>query len=86
MLKYTVARQLAGKKIFTNRGEEFGKLVDLEVDERTGIIEYLIVDVNPSSRTARRLGVQGQIKIPYSAVVAVSDVIIVDEKEVPTES
>lgn len=43
MPKYLIARQLSGKKLVTNEGEDFGRLVDLEVNEVTGKIEGLLV-------------------------------------------
>ncbi|MCD6478699.1 MAG: PRC-barrel domain-containing protein [Candidatus Diapherotrites archaeon] len=83
MYKYTIARQLATKRVITNRGEELGKLSDLLVNERTGEIEKLVVEVDRNSKVAKRLKSQSSvIEIPYSAVTAVSDVFIVDEREV----
>jgi len=76
MYKYTVARQLATKRVITNRGDEVGKLTDLLVNELTGEIETLMVEVDRDSKVMRRV-----INIPYSAVTAVSDVFIVDERE-----
>ena len=55
MYKYTIARQLATKRVITNRGEELGKLSDLLINERTGEIEKLIVVVDRNSRIAKRL-------------------------------
>ncbi|MBU1120869.1 MAG: PRC-barrel domain-containing protein [archaeon] len=82
MYKYTVARQLATKRIITNRGDEVGKLTDLLVDEHTGEIEHLIVEVDRDSKVIKRIGSKDRIiNIPYSAVTAVSDVFIVDERE-----
>ncbi len=86
MLKYTIARQISGKRVFTNRGEELGKLLDLEIDERSGVIEYLIVEISPDSRAARRAGLtERRVRIPYAAVTAVSDVVIVDEQHLRAE-
>ncbi|MCD6247206.1 MAG: PRC-barrel domain-containing protein [Candidatus Diapherotrites archaeon] len=83
MYKYTIARQLATKRVITNRGEELGKLSDLLVNERTGEIEKLLVEVDRNSKLAKRLkSKEPVIEIPYSAVTAVSDVFIVDEREV----
>ena len=83
MYKYTIARQLATKRVITNRGEELGKLSDLLVNERTGEIEKLVVEVDRNSKLAKRLKAQTPvIEVPYSAVTAVSDVFIVDEREV----
>ena len=82
MYKYTIARQLATKRVITNRGDEVGKLVDLLVNETTGEIEYLLVEVDRESKVIKRIGThERQLQIPYSAVTAVSDVFIVDERE-----
>jgi len=86
MLKYTIARQMSGKKVFTNRGEELGKLVDLLIDEKSGEIEHLLVEISPDSKAAKRIGLNDRIvQIPYEAVTAVSDVVIVDEMHVRGE-
>ncbi len=86
MLKYTIARQMSGKKVFTNRGEELGKLIDLLIDEKSGEIENLLVEISPDSKAARRLGLNERlVHIPYAAVTAVSDVVIVDEMHVKAE-
>ncbi len=82
MYKYTVARQLATKRVITNRGDEVGKLTDLLVNELTGEIETLLVEVDRDSKVMRRIGAKERIiNIPYAAVTAVSDVFIVDERE-----
>jgi sporulation protein YlmC with PRC-barrel domain len=82
MYKYTIARQLATKRVITNRGDEVGKLLDLLVNEATGEIEHLLVEVDRESKVAKRIDVKDRIiEIPYSAVTAVSDVFIVDERE-----
>ncbi len=85
MYKYTIARQLATKKVITNRGEEVGKLSDLLVNEQTGEIEHLMVELDRDSKFLKKLNPKERVvQIPYSAVTAVSDVFIVDEREIPT--
>ena len=85
MYKYTIARQLATKRIITNRGDEVGRLSDLLVNEVSGEIEHLIVEVDRDSKFIRRVNPKDRVvQIPYSAVTAVSDVFIVDEREIPT--
>ena len=82
MYKYTIARQLATKRVITNRGDEVGKLTDLLIAETTGEIEALLVEVDRDSKVLKRVGpTERVIEIPYSAVTAVSDVFIVDERE-----
>ena len=82
MYKYTIARQLATKRVITNRGDEVGKLTDLLVNEVSGEIEVLLVEVDRDSKVIRKINPKERIlEIPYSAVTAVSDVFIVDERE-----
>ncbi len=78
--KFVIARQLGGKRVITNSGEELGRLADLTIDEETGRIEGLLIEVNSDSRTASRLQKVGKLgHVPYKSVFAVSDVIVVDE-------
>ena len=81
MAKIVIAKQLAGKKIITNDGEELGKLIDLTVHESSGKIESLLVEPNLDNPTARDLSKEdGLLVIPYESVLAASDHIIVDKK------
>jgi sporulation protein YlmC with PRC-barrel domain len=83
MYKYTIARQLATKRVITNRGDEVGRLSDLLIDEVSGEIEALLVEVDRDSKFAKTINSRDRIaQIPYSAVTAVSDVFIVDEREI----
>ena len=83
MYKYTIARQLATKRVITNRGDEVGKLVDLLIEESSGDIEALLVEVDRDSKIAKKVEAKDRIiEVPYSAVTAVSDVFIVDEREI----
>jgi sporulation protein YlmC with PRC-barrel domain len=87
MYKYTIARQLATKRVITNRGDELGKLSDLIVAESNGEIEALLVELDRDSKFARKVeGKDRIIQVPYSAVTAVSDVFIVDEREIEAKT
>jgi sporulation protein YlmC with PRC-barrel domain len=81
MVKYFIARQLSGKKVITNDGEDFGRLVDLNINEVTGKIETLLVEPNPDSESAAKLKKEdGMVRIPYEAVLSVKDYFIVDKR------
>jgi len=81
MGKYVIAKQLAGKRVVTNDGEDLGKLVDLIVNEINGKITTVVVEANPDNSTARKMKKEdGYIMIPYNSVLAVADYIIVDKK------
>lgn len=85
MYKYTIARQLATKRVITNRGDEVGKLADLLINERTGEIEKLLIELDRNSKIVKKINAKDKIiEVPYSAVTAVSDVFIVDERELLT--
>lgn len=81
MVKFAVAKQMAGKRLITNDGEELGKLVDVVVNEVSGKMEEVLIDPNPDNATAKRLKhYEDKCSIPYSAVLAIADHIIIDKK------
>ncbi len=80
-MKLVIAKQLGGKNVISSDGEELGKLVDLYIEEGTGKISYLMIDPNADSVTVRQLKSEdGLALIPYSAVLAIRDFIIVDRR------
>ncbi len=83
MVKYIVARQLSGKKVVTSDGEAFGKLIDVDIDELSGKIEYLVVEATPSSASFEEKlqhDDDGHILLPYESVMAIGDYVIVDKR------
>ena len=79
MVKYAIAKQLAGKRIITTDGEELGRIVDLLVNELTGKLDSVLVEPNPESALASKAA-EGLITLPYSAVLDVKDVMVVDRR------
>ena len=78
--KFAIAKQLGGKRVITNKGEEIGRLSDILIDEKTGAIDAFLVEPNHESKIVKNLATNGRLVIvPYKAVFAVSDVIVVDE-------
>ncbi|MCM8831435.1 MAG: PRC-barrel domain-containing protein [Candidatus Omnitrophica bacterium] len=83
MAKIVIAKQLGGKRVITNEGEDIGKLVDLIAQEQTGKIQSLLVEPNLDNPRLRELPQEeGLISIPYEAVLAASDYIIIDKKNI----
>jgi len=81
MTKYLIARQLSGRKVITNEGEDFGRLVDLNVNEITGKIENLVVEPNPDSSVASKMQKEdGMVRVPYESVLAVGDYVILEKR------
>lgn len=81
-MKYLLGRQISGRKVITNDGEDFGRVVDLEVNEISGEIESLLVDPNPDNPFEDKLEKteEGYVAIPYRSVIAVGDYVIIEKK------
>lgn len=78
--KFVIAKQLGGKRIVTNKGEEIGRLNDILIDETSGKIEAFLIEASRESKISRDLMKHdGMPMVPYKSVFAVSDVIVVDE-------
>ena len=81
MPKYVIAKQLAGKRVITSDGEDVGRLLDVLVSEEDGKLKSLLVEVNPDSKIADKLQRDGSnAVVPYDAVMAVADYVIIDKK------
>lgn len=81
MVKYIIAKQLVGRRVVTSDGFDLGRFVDAEVSEVTGKITNLIVEPNPDSSMANKIKQDdNQIKVPYNALTAVNDFMVVDRK------
>ena len=85
MARFVVARQLGGKRSITTTGKEIGRLDDLIVDEATGEMESVVIE--PDAETAEDIRFpkdsQGDFIVPFKAVRAISDVIVVEEAPAP---
>ncbi|MFA4945987.1 MAG: PRC-barrel domain-containing protein [Candidatus Micrarchaeia archaeon] len=88
MVKYVIAKQLAGKKIITTDGEELGRVIDLYFNPGNGKLESVLIEPNPESTLAARsrTSAGGFITIPYAAVLDVKDVMVVDRRELAETS
>ncbi len=83
MVKFIIAKQLVGKKVISTSGYDLGRFVNAEINEVSGKIKYLLVEPNPDSSAANKLAAEeGQLKVPYTAVTAVADYIMVDTKNI----
>ena len=81
MVKYIIAKQLVGKRVMTSDGFELGRFIDAEVSEVTGKITHLIIEPSPDSTLASKIKQEdNQIKVPYNALTAVNDFMVVDRK------
>jgi sporulation protein YlmC with PRC-barrel domain len=81
MARYMLARQLSGKKVISNEGEDLGRVVDVAVNEISGAMEYMILDPNHDSSTVLKLKkVNAKAYLPFETVMAVADYVIIDKR------
>jgi sporulation protein YlmC with PRC-barrel domain len=81
--KFIIAKQLGGKKVISNHGEEIGRLMDATIDTDTGGLLAILVRPSGETRLYKVLEKteDGLLVIPFKAVVAISDVVVVDETQ-----
>ncbi|MEK6932977.1 MAG: PRC-barrel domain-containing protein [Nanoarchaeota archaeon] len=78
------SRQIMGKLIVSRTGKRFGEVSDLSFETRTGELIHLVVK-NPTGY-CEGLELEkdktGSPLIPFSAVIAVGDFVVVAEEEI----
>ncbi len=78
------SRQLLGKLIVTKTGKRFGEVGDISFETRTGELIHLVIK-NPTGYCEGlelEKDKSGNPLIPYTAVIAVGDFIVVAEEEI----
>ena len=78
------SRQLLGKLIVSKTGKRFGEVSDLSFETRTGELIHVVVK-NPTGYCEGlelEKDKSGSPLIPFSAVVAVGDFVVVAEEEI----
>jgi|TARA_Y100000310_G_C20125667_1_gene553497 sporulation protein YlmC with PRC-barrel domain len=78
------AKQLIGRKVVSDRGTIIGRLSDLSVETLAGKVIMLIISPNSDIEAQHfSLNDNGKILIPFTAVKAVKDVLIISESGIP---
>jgi len=79
-----MGKSLVGRNVVSDKGTVIGRLIDLSMETISGKILMLIIkpgrDIDPAKF---RLSENKEILIPYTAVKAVKDVVIVNESGIP---
>ena len=78
-MKYNAKRLLDNKKIMSTDAKELGILEDIYIDAKTGNITDLVIRPSEGVDTAKYKKEEEKILVPFSAVSAVKDYIIVDK-------
>lgn len=78
------SKQLIGKTIVSKNGKKFGEVGDIIFETKTGELIHMVL-INPTSYTEKlelEKDKKGQILVPFSAVIAVGDFMVVAEEDI----
>ena len=78
------SKQLIGKTVVSKTGKRFGEVGDLIFETRSGELIHLVL-VNPTQYTDKlelEKDKEGHILIPFSAVIAIGDFMVVAEEDI----
>jgi sporulation protein YlmC with PRC-barrel domain len=79
-----LSKNLIGKTVVSKSGKRFGEVGDMAFETRTGEIIFVILDKPTSFAASFELekDSKGRYQIPYHAVVAVGDFVVVAEEDI----
>ncbi len=78
------SKQLIGKTVVSKTGKRFGEVGDIIFETRSGELIHMVL-VNPTSYTQKlelERDKEGKILIPFSAVIAVGDFMVIAEEDI----
>lgn len=78
------SKQLIGKVIVTKTGKRFGEVGDIIFETKSGELIHMVVN-NPTPYTEKlelEKDKQGRILIPFSAVIAMGDFMVIAEEDI----
>jgi sporulation protein YlmC with PRC-barrel domain len=78
------SKQLIGKTVVSKTGKRFGEVGDIIFETRSGELIHIVL-VNPTAYT-EKLELEkdkgNNILIPFSAVIAIGDFLVVSEEDI----
>ncbi|MFA5141502.1 MAG: PRC-barrel domain-containing protein [Candidatus Woesearchaeota archaeon] len=80
----TFARNLMGKTVVSKTGKRFGEVGDIIFETKSGELIHIEL-ANPTSYTEKlelEKSKEGKILIPYSAVIASGDFLVIAEEDI----
>lgn len=78
------SKQLIGKTVVSKTGKRFGEVGDIIFETRSGELIHLVL-VNPTPYTEKlelEKDKDGSILIPFSAVIAIGDFMVISEEDI----
>jgi len=78
------SKQLIGKTVVSKTGKRFGEVGDLIFETKSGELIHIVLR-NPTSYTEKlelEKDKENQILIPFSAVIAIGDFMVIAEEDI----
>jgi len=78
------SKQLLGKTVVSKTGKRFGEVGDIIFESRSGELIHMVLS-NPTAYTEKlelEKDKEGRILIPFSAVIATGDFMVVSEEDI----
>jgi len=78
------SKQLLGKTVVSKTGKRFGEVGDIIFETRSGELIHLVLK-NPTNYTEKmelEKNKDGDILIPFSAVMAMGDFLVISEEDI----
>jgi sporulation protein YlmC with PRC-barrel domain len=78
------SKQLIGKTVISKSGKRFGEVGDIVFEARSGELIHIIL-VNPTTYIEKlelEKTKEGNILVPFSAVIAVGDFVVLAEEDI----
>ncbi len=78
------SKQLMGKTVVSKSGKRFGEVGDIVFETKSGELIHLVL-TNPTAYTEKlelEKDKEGRLLIPYSAVIASGDFMVVSEEDI----
>jgi len=78
------SKQLIGKTVVSKTGKRFGEVGDIVFETGSGELIHMVLK-NPTSYTERlelERSKEGDLLIPFSAVIAIGDFMVVAEEDI----
>lgn len=78
------SKQLMGKTVVSKSGKRFGEVGDIVFETKSGELIHLVLK-NPTTYTEKlelEKNKEGSLLIPFSAVIAMGDFMVVSEEDI----
>ena len=76
-------KEILGKSVVTKEGKKLGSIKDITFETRTGELMHIVIkdSTDYTSQLNLERSQHGETLIPYNAIVAIGDFVVVSEED-----